>query len=89
MNAKKTLVSLTCKELRETRLFEVEHAERLLSMFPNGGWEISEDESYYLKEDGKISRRNTGDIQKADQSEVDTESERAGGTDSLSRKGKG
>jgi hypothetical protein len=89
MNAKKTLVSLTCKELRETRLFEVEHAERLLSMFPNGGWEISEDESYYLKEDGKISRRNTGDIQKADQSEMDTESEGTGGTDSLSRKGKG
>lgn len=56
------MVSLTCKELGETRLFEVEHAERLLSMFPNGGWEITEGEGYYLKQDGKISRRNTGDI---------------------------
>lgn len=89
MNAKKTLVSLTCKELGETRLFEVEHAERLLLMFPKGGWEITKEESYYLKEDGKISRRNTGDIQKADKSEVDTESEGTGRTDSLSRKGKG
>lgn len=89
MNAKKTMVSLTCKELGETRLFEVEHAERLLLMFPNGGWEITEGESYYLKQDGKISRRNTGDIQKTDKSEADTESDGAGGTDSLSRKGKG
>lgn len=83
------MVSLTCKELGETRLFEVEHAERLLLMFPNGGWEITEGESYYLKQDGKISRRNTGDIQKADQSEVDTESEGTGGKNSIPRKGKG
>lgn len=89
MNAKKTMVSLTCKELGETRLFEVEHAERLLLMFPNGGWEITEGESYYLKQDGKISRRNTGDIQKTDKSEVYTESEGTGGKNSIPRKGKG
>lgn len=83
------MVSLTCKELGETRLFEVEHAERLLSMFPKGGWELTEDEGYYLKQDGKISRRNTGDIQKTDQSEVDTESDGTGGTNSIPRKGKG
>ena len=50
---------------------------------------MTEGEGYYLKEDGKISRRNTGDIQKTDQSEVDTESEGTGGTNSIPRKGKG
>jgi hypothetical protein len=40
-----------------SRDFEISHAERLLNMPNNGGWQLPKDSEYELK-DGIISRRN-------------------------------
>ena len=53
--AKVTMVTLTCQSLG-SREFEVSHAERLLAMPNNGGWQLPKD-SEYVYEDGNISRR--------------------------------
>lgn len=53
---KTTFVLLQCKALGN-REFEISHAERLLNMANNGGWELA-DKNYELK-DGIIVRRNT------------------------------
>lgn len=52
--AKTTMVRLTCPSLGE-REFEVSHAERLLSMQNNGGWQLAGNEYEY--KDGSINRR--------------------------------
>ena len=54
--AKVTMVTLTCQSLG-SREFEVNHAERLLAMPNNGGWQLPK-ESEYVYEDGTISRRS-------------------------------
>jgi hypothetical protein len=54
--AKVTMVTLTCQSLG-SREFEVSHAERLLAMPNNGGWQLPKD-SEYEYEDGTISRRS-------------------------------
>jgi hypothetical protein len=54
--AKTTIVRLTCTSLG-SRDFEISHAERLLNMPNNGGWQLPKDSEYELK-DGIISRRN-------------------------------
>jgi hypothetical protein len=57
MNAKTTKVALQCAALGE-RLFEISHAERLLSMRNNGGWELANNSEYEYK-NGAINRRHT------------------------------
>lgn len=57
MNAKTTMVVLTCQSLGE-REFEITHAERLLGMPNNGGWVLPTDSEYEYK-DGSISRKST------------------------------
>jgi len=64
MNAKTTNVALKCEALG-VREFEITHAERLLAMNPNGGWQLAED-NYELK-DGNIVRRNKGTAKQAPQ----------------------
>lgn len=54
--AKTTKVKLVCPSLGE-REFEVSHAERLLAMPKNGGWQLPKDSSFVF-ENGSISRRN-------------------------------
>lgn len=54
--AKITKVTLNCPALG-SREFEVCHAERLLAMPRNGGWQLPEN-SNYVYENGSISRRN-------------------------------
>lgn len=53
---KTTTILLRCKALGD-REFEISHAERLLNMANNGGWELA-DKNYELK-DGNLVRRNT------------------------------
>lgn len=53
--AKVTMVTLTCQSLG-SREFEVSHAERLLAMPNNGGWQLPKESEYEYK-DGTISRR--------------------------------
>lgn len=53
---KTTTILLRCKALGD-REFEISHAERLLNMPKNGGWELA-DKNYELK-DGNLVRRNT------------------------------
>lgn len=56
MNAKTTIVKLSCDSLGcVQREFEVSHAERLLAIPNNGGWYL-DDKDYELK-DGDIIRR--------------------------------
>lgn len=54
--AKTTTVILTCPSCGD-REFEVNHAERLLRMQKNGGWQLK-DKEYEFK-DGYITRRDT------------------------------
>jgi hypothetical protein len=53
--AKTTFVTLKCKALGK-REFEISHAERLLNMRLNGGWELADDK--YEFKDGSIDRRH-------------------------------
>ena len=56
-NSKVTLITLSCPALGE-RQFEVSHAERLLAMPNNGGWQLP-DGSEYEFANGTISRKVT------------------------------
>lgn len=55
--AKITTITLNCPALGD-REFEVTHAERLLAMPNNGGWQLPKN-SIYIYENGSITRRNT------------------------------
>lgn len=55
--AKTTMIRLDCPSLGGGREFEVSHAERLLNMPNNGGWQLPKDSEYELK-DGVITKRN-------------------------------
>lgn len=56
---KKTLVLLTCPPLGTDREFEIAHAERLLRMNNNGGWQLPENSKFeFTKEYGIRYRRN-------------------------------
>ena len=87
MIAKKTHISLSCEELGETRLFDIEHAERLLGMVNNGGWHIPEDSEFKLNENGKIIRRNKGDIQTSGGDQSNSESKGTRRKNSVSHTG--
>jgi hypothetical protein len=53
-----TMVTLKCDAIGcAKRQFELTHAERLLSMRKNGGWELADDNYTW---DGNILRRNKG-----------------------------
>lgn len=64
MNAKTTIVKLSCDAIGVVqREFEISHAERLMRMQDNGGWQI-DDEDYDL-DNGNVIRRHKGEADKA------------------------
>ena len=56
MNAKTTTVTLVANGV--TREFEFSHAERLLRMPRNGGWELPKNSNYEFVDDGLRRRGN-------------------------------
>jgi hypothetical protein len=53
MTAKVTKVVLECPTLNATEEFEINHAERLLRMPKNGGWQLPEKTPFeFSKENG-------------------------------------
>lgn len=61
----KTTVILVNTALGWSRGFAPDHAERLLSLRNNGGWELPKDSPYtYTKENGLAVKRNKADKQK-------------------------
>lgn len=56
MNAKTTTVTLVANGV--TREFEFSHAERLLRMPRNGGWELPENSKYEFLDNGLRRRGN-------------------------------
>jgi hypothetical protein len=57
MNAKTTTVTLVANGV--TREFEISHAERLLRMPRNGGWELPKNSKYEFVDYGLRRRGNT------------------------------
>lgn len=56
---KTTKVLLECEALKTTREFDVTHAERLLRMQNNGGWQLPENSKFeFDKENGLRYKRN-------------------------------
>ena len=64
MNGKSTSVTLKCDALGE-REFSVEHAERLLNLKPNGGWELPNNSEFEFV-NGTINKRNKKGAQGAE-----------------------
>ena len=61
----KTTVILVNTALGWSRGFAPDHAERLLSLRNNGGWELPKDSPYtYTKENGLAVKRHKADKQK-------------------------
>lgn len=59
MTAKVTKVVLECPTLNTTEEFEINHAERLLRMPNNGGWQLPEKTPFeFSKENGIRYKRN-------------------------------
>ena len=59
MAAKVTKVVLECPTLNTTEEFEINHAERLLRMPNNGGWQLPKDSDFKFTNDNGIEyRRN-------------------------------
>lgn len=59
MTAKVTKVVLECPTLNTTEEFEISHAERLLRMPNNGGWQLPEKTPFeFDKENGLRYKRN-------------------------------
>lgn len=57
--SKTTTVLLKCETLKTTREFEIAHAERLLRMQKNGGWQLPENSKFeFSKENGLRYKRN-------------------------------
>jgi hypothetical protein len=56
MNAKVTKVALECPALDTTVEYEISHAERLLRMRNNGGWQLPEKSPFEFVDNG-IKRR--------------------------------
>lgn len=57
MNAKTTAVTLVANGV--TQEFEFSHAERLLRMPNNGGWQVSKDSPFEFVDNGLRHRGNT------------------------------
>lgn len=59
MEAKKTTVRLVCPTHNLTDDFTIEHANRLLRMQNNGGWQLPKDSDFKFTNDNGIEyRRN-------------------------------
>ena len=56
MNAKTTKVTLMANDV--TREFEISHAERLLRMPNNGGWELPENSKFEFVNNGLQRRQD-------------------------------
>lgn len=52
MAAKVTLVALECPTLNATVDYEISHAERLLRMQNNGGWQLPEKSTFEFVDNG-------------------------------------
>ena len=53
-NDKTTKVLLECTTLKTTREFDVTHAERLLKMQNNGGWQLPENSKFEFDRENGI-----------------------------------
>ena len=58
MNAKTTTVTLVVPEHNMSQDFEFSHAERLLGMRNNGGWQLPKDSKYEFKNGSLNSRKD-------------------------------
>lgn len=56
--AKETKVVLVCPKHNITREFEASHAERILKMKNNGGWQLPEKTNFEFDENGLRYKRN-------------------------------
>ena len=63
--SKPTKIKLIHKGIKEPVEFKVEHAEKILNMNNNGGWEIA-DSKFILDENGNIKRKPKGSSQDGD-----------------------
>lgn len=61
--SKETKVKLKTKGMKEPQEFGLEHAERILNMSNNGGWELA-DSNFIHEQDGNIKRKSKGGNQK-------------------------
>ena len=62
---KKSNVVLVCNEHNIEREFNLAHAERILRMENNGGWQLPEDSEFtYTKENGINIKSDKGEISK-------------------------
>ena len=61
MNAKTTEIELVRVDTGAVVKFEISHAERLLRMKPNGGWQLCENSSYNFDEENGITRKRNKD----------------------------
>ena len=59
MKGKKTTVLLENTAANTTEEFEINHAERLLRMPNNGGWQLPEDSPYYFDLKNGIGYKQT------------------------------
>ncbi len=76
MAAKVTKVLLVCPPLDITEEFEISHAERLLRMPNNGGWQLSEKTPFEFSKENGIrykthKERNNGTEEKGDDKQSD------------------
>jgi hypothetical protein len=57
MAAKTTLVQLVCPTHELSQEFEIKHAERLLRMKNNGGWQLPKNSDFKFTNDNGIEYR--------------------------------
>lgn len=58
MNAKKTKVTLCVPKNGIVEEFEVSHAERLLRMKNNGGWQLPKNSEYQFSKENGLTKRD-------------------------------
>lgn len=59
MASKTTKVALHLPENNHTEEFEIAHAERILRLKNNGGWQLPENSKYQFDEENGITKRDT------------------------------
>ena len=67
-NAKKTMVVL--ESVIGKREFDIEHANRLLAMKPNGGWHLPSDSEYIYTEGNGIEHQGNKRKDKRAEAEI-------------------
>lgn len=64
---------------KDTRVFEINHAERILRMPQNGGWKLPEDSPFKFDKNNGIKRnRSESDIEVAKAKTGNSKSDKAG-----------